>query len=1304
MTRMIAVKQRRRSLPNHPVVAPQFTIEVTLQLDKAKEVPKKMVMDTGAETNVISQRYALGLGLEKAPVPKPGDLRYPGNHKGTVYAAYAIRWRATDSTGRTREDTTIFYGTDEPEESISLGMPGIISSGIVLDPRSRNWRFEFEPQEMHLQSADDFAASIDENGGEVFVCSIRRRHDGDLTASVVRVASFTTAKGEQKAQELIDKYQDVFEMPDRPLPCDGVEHEIETTADPPFGPIYNLSERELQALREYLDTALERGWIRYSTSSAGSPILFVPKKDGGLRLCVDYRALNKVTVKNRMALPLISEILDRVAGSQVFSKIDLEAAYYRIAIKRSDRWKTAFRTRYGHFEYNVMPFGLTNAPATFQAYINKALLGLVDVICIVYLDDILIFSKNEQDHERHLEEVLERLRRHALYANPKKCTFFTDEVEYLGFLIGKNGTRMDPSRVEAIAGWPVPKNFKELQIFLGFVNFYRRFIDGFAHISRPLSDLLKGSKDCKHFGTWQWGEAEDQAFRWLREAFTHAPILVHFDPTKNLMIETDASAFAAAAILSLQGEDDHWHPVAYWSRKLVPAETRYKVHDQELLAIIESFRQWRHYLDGSTHAIRVVTDHNNLVGFMTTPKLNGRQARWLMELAEFDFHVVYRQGKKNPADAPSRRPDYAPAQGEIDADARSMLPTLQRKLGLLRTDLGDKGIREWIDSEAQAARLPVPARSSRISALAEERYGPGDTTADTQDAQSPSEDIEADGDSLAVQCVPLGVARIAARRVHHVYGEEDSADDKPMTTLIAELQRTDGFTEAKRQYIDEHPDGPWSKEGEDNVVFFKDRLFVPDDRALKRALLRRFHDAPLAGHFGKQRTLELIQRHYHWVGIEKDVAQYVTACTECQWANAKRHRPYGKLQSLEVPAGPWQDLSMDFITDLPPSKGRQGAYDAILVVVDRFTKMSLYTPTSKTVKAEDVADILIERVMSFAGVPKSIVSDRGSQFTSLLWQEFCTALQIKRRLSTAFHPQTDGQTERQNQTLETNLRIFCNENQDNWAQLLPLAEFAYNNSIHSVTQETPFYLMYGFHPRAAWDEYDVQELKTRLGNRKIPALEERLARLRVARESTAKRLEAARQSQAEYYNRSHQEKFFRPGDQVMMSTKHLALTRPKKGLSPKYLGPLEVIEPVGKNAYRLRLPDKWRIHDVVNITQLEDWVERPEGDLDVASQPQNNLPEEVSRTQEWEVEAVVDRQWDSEKGELYYLVRWEGDWPPDQKETWEPASHLRNAADLVDSYDKSYPRELRPPKSNLSQKAGVTKKASTRGRKRKRGK
>jgi hypothetical protein len=483
--------------------------------------------------------------------------------------------------------------------------------------------------------------------------------------------------------------------------------DLEPGKMPPHMGMYNLSQSELKTLREYIDNALKKGWIRSSKSPCGAPILFVPKADGSVRLCVDYRGLNRITVKNRYPLPLISELLDRLGSCTTFTKLDLRDAYHRIRIKQGDEWKTAFKTRYGLFEYMVMPFGLANAPSTFQAYIHKALGGLVDTICVVYLDDILIYSKNESDHRSHVRAVLEKLREWKLYAKPSKCFFNRKRIEFLGFIVTPEGIVMDRERVRSIEEWPEPKSFKDVQIFLGFANFYRRFIWGYSGIARPLNDLLKagqkqpgGKKQTvrkkgqpQFHQPWTWPESAAHAFRVLREAFAQAPILAHFDPALPIMVVTDASDAAYAGILLQPDPRGHWHPVAYHSKSFQNAAIRYHTHDKELMAIAECFKTWRHYLEGASHPIRVLSDHNNLRYFMSTTALTGRQARIAEDLAVFDFEIEYKKGIANPADGLSRRPDYF--NGFKDDKKREnfagLLPTLQRKLAAAASTVDEAG-------------------------------------------------------------------------------------------------------------------------------------------------------------------------------------------------------------------------------------------------------------------------------------------------------------------------------------------------------------------------------------------------------------------------------------------------------------------------------------------------------------------------------------------------------------------------------------------------------------------------------------
>jgi len=406
------------------------------------------------------------------------------------------------------------------------------------------------------------------------------------------------------------------------------------------------------------------GKIRRSTSPAGSPILFVPKNSGrGLRLCVDYQGLNAITIPNRYPLPLMQELQDRVQGAKWFTKLDLKNGFNLIRIREGDEWKTAFRTRYGLYEFQVMPFSLTNAPSTFQDMMNHVLSDILDVGVLAYMDDILIYAKTEEEHDRLVKEVLTRLQRNGLAVAPEKCVWKAEEVEFLGYIIGREGIKMSTTKVEAVLSWKTPNSLMEVQSFLGFANFYRRFIKDYSKVARPLTELTK-----KETGTkWAWTEEAGKAFKELKTRFTTAPILAHFDAIKPVIIETDASDFAIGAVLSQRDRENRLHPVAFHSRKFQPAEINYEIHDKELLAVVDAFKHWRRYCEGAVHPVQVLSDHQNLEYFTTTKVPNRRQARWAQELAGIDFKIYYRSGAQNgKPDALSRCSEYRPKKGGVE--------------------------------------------------------------------------------------------------------------------------------------------------------------------------------------------------------------------------------------------------------------------------------------------------------------------------------------------------------------------------------------------------------------------------------------------------------------------------------------------------------------------------------------------------------------------------------------------------------------------------------------------------------------
>ena len=714
--------------------------------------------------------------------------------------------------------------------------------------------------------------------------------------------------------------------------------------------MHRMSPEHLKSLREYLETNLEKGYIRPSESEFASPVLFVPKKNGKLRLCVDYRHLNSATIRNQYPLPLISDLQDQLQGAKWFTKFDIREGYYRIRMAAGEEWKTAFKTRFGLYEYCVMPFGLTNAPATFQAVINHALREYLDVFCTAYLDDVLVYTNGTlEEHREHVRKVLKRLQEFRLLVHPDKSEFHRKKVTYLGFIISPDRISMDPEKIEAIAEWPRPESVKDIQSFLGFANFYRKFVKGYSQITAPLTEATKKTNT-----RFAWTKEMQSAFDHLRMVFTTAPVLQLFNWDLETRVETDASDYAIGACLS-QKHEKNWKPIAFYSRKMTAPELNYDVHDKELLAIVEAMSQWKIYLEGPKHEVTVFSDHKNLSSFTEKKELNRRQVRWAETLASFHFKIVHKPGTENAAaDALSRRSDH------------------------------------------MAGTKPLPATVLRIDEDGFMRYN----------------------QPKIAQIVKIDSSW--EQRISKDYG----------------LQ-TKGF-----------------------------KVVIPKE--LQEEFITEYHCAPAHGHPGIDKTIERITRNYHISGIRRKVEKVIQNCQECQKNKVKRHRPYGLLQPLDPAEGAWESISMDFIVKLPTSKepGTGQVCDSILVIVDRLTKYAYFIPTRESIQAQDMAYLVLRTLLANHQTPREIVSDRGTLFTSTFWQTLLSKLGAKSKLSTSFHPQTDGQTERTNQTLEQYLRIFSNHPQDNWVELLPMAQFAYNSSKSSTTGRTPFYANYGYEPTA----------------------------------------------------------------------------------------------------------------------------------------------------------------------------------------------------------------------------------------------
>ncbi|KAE8185404.1 hypothetical protein A4X06_0g3818 [Tilletia controversa] len=890
-------------------------------------------------------------------------------------------------------------------------------------------------------------------------------HDVDLSKVPPQLHDLAPVFSKSSAQQL---------PPHRPY---DITLPLKPDTVPPRGPLYILSPKELKTLHEWLEEQLRLGLIRPSSSPASSPILFVKKKDGSLRLCVDYRGLNAISIKNRNPLPRIDQLLDSTRRAQFFTKIDLRAAYNLLRVASGEEWKTAFRTHFGLYETLVMPFGLTNAPPVFQAFITDVLRTHIGRYAAVYLEDILIYSNTLDEHWTHVRAVLTDLLSAQLFAKLEKCDFAQPRVEFLGFFIGQGTLEMDPDKLSTIREWPLPTNVKQIQQFLGFCNFYRRFVSRYAHHAGALSALTH--KDTP----FDIGPSTSAylSFTSLRNALLSAPLLRSFDPTRPIQLITDASDFALAANLHQPDDDDVQHPVAFFSRQLAPAEKNYTAYDKEMLAIVEGLRQFRHWCHGCASQLTILTDHRNLVYFQQAQRLNDRQARWQEQLAEFHFVIEHLAGAKNPADPPSRRPDYGAAS---DNNHRLQVLLPPQRLRHPSPSTSPQHI------HSSSSSNPLSLQATIFPSSPSSPSSPSNLSS-PQATHPPSTSLG-----------PQAVLSFQA----------------PSSELLAQLQELCA-NDSEFAAAVESQDSRFHQDG-DNYLF-QQRLFVP--QSLRRSIIAQHHDSPAAGHRGHAVTHDLVSRSFDWPGSRRTVRDYVRCCDSCARNKTPRHLPYGQLQPLEVPTRPWQLISMDHAVDLPPSNG----FDSIWIVVDHFSGEAHFVPCNKSDDANTLAQQFLVNIFRLHGLPERIISDRGATFISQFWRRLLQLLDVKASPSTAYHPQTNGKSERTIQTLDAYL-------------LVPAAE------------------QLAEHLERTWHEVRAQ-------------------------------LRWAKDQMASYYNQHRTPApQYKTGDRVWLLRRNIPTTRPSDKLDHRRLGPFEISEQIGSSAYRLTLPPQLSsLHPVFPVVLLE---------------------------------------------------------------------------------------------------------------------
>ncbi|GJR94531.1 hypothetical protein Tco_0266705 [Tanacetum coccineum] len=897
------------------------------------------------------------------------------------------------------------------------------------------------------------------------------------------LAHVTTKEVEDKSKKkrledvpIVQDFPEVFpeDLPGLP-PTRQVEFQIDLVpgAAPVARAPYRLAPSEMKELSEQLKELSDKGFIRPSSSPWGAPVLFVKKKDGSFRMCIDYRELNKLTVKNRYPLPRIDDLFDQLQGSSVYSKIDLRSGYHQLRVREEDIPKTAFRTRYGHYEFQVMPFGLTNAPAVFMDLMNRVCKPYLDKFVIVFIDDILIYSKNKKEHEEHLKQILELLKKEELYAKFSKCEFWIPKVQFLGHVIDSEGIHVDPAKIESIKDWTSPKSPTEIRQFLGLAGYYRRFIEGFSKIAKPMTKLTQ--KKVK----FEWGDKQEAAFQLLKQKLCSAPILALPEGSEDFIAYCDASKKGLGAVL-MQREK----VISYASRQLKIHEKNYTTHDLELGAVVFALKIWRHYLYGTK--CTVFTDHKSLQHILDQKELNMRQRRWLELLSDYDCDIRYHPGKANVvADALSRKEREPPLR------VRALVMTISLDLP-----------KQILNAQTEA-RKPENIKSEDVGGM---------------------------------------------------------------------LVENAKFPEAIReQKLEPRADGTLCLNG---------RSWLPCYGDLRTVIMHESHKSKYSIHPGSDKMYQDMKKLYWWPNMKADIATYVNKCLTCAKVKAEHQRPSGLLVQLKIPEWKWDNITMDFVTKLP--KTSQG-YDTIWVIVDRLTKSAIFTPIRETDPLDKLARMYLKEVVTRHGIPVSIICDRDPRFASNFWRSLQNALGTNLDMSTAYHPQTDGQSERTIQTLEDMLRACAIDFGKGWVNHLPLVEFSYNNSYHASIKAAPFEALYGRKCRSpvCWTEVGEAQI---LGPELIQETTEKIIQIK-------QRMQAARDRQKSYADLKRKPMEFQVGDKVMLKVspwKGVVRFGKRGKLNPRYVGPFKVIERVGEVAYKLELPEELsRVHNTFHVSNLK---------------------------------------------------------------------------------------------------------------------
>ena len=985
----------------------------------------------------------------------------------------------------------------------------------------------------------------------------------------VDIGPLTTDRRE-RLLEMIKKNADCFSWNGNLGRCKLIQHRIELTSDEPVRrPAYRAAQQEKKIIEEEVREMLQKGVIEPSVSEYAAGVVLVPKKDGTMRFCVDYRGINEVTKPDHYPMPLTkADILDTMGDATIFTTLDCQQGYWQVEVAPEDRPKTAFRCHLGLYQFTRTPFGMRNSGATYQRLMTHVLSGYIDKFCHCFIDDVVVFSRGFEEHLEHLERVFERLRRADLKLKPKKCVFARTQVTYLGHLVSAGEIRPDPRNVQAIQQLAAPTTLQGVRSFVGMAAYYRIFIRDFSRRAAPLTALTKKAVP------FEWGERQEEAFQDLKLALTTEPVLTLPDYAKPFVLMTDGSATGLGAVLGQRGEGTRERVIAYASRKTVGLEGAYSACELESLALVWAVKHFREYLVG--RRTEVVTDHWALKWLLTLRAPNPRLQRWRLTLQEYDLVVVHRSGKSH------RNADFL---SRIHAeDGRGGVLTLEELEKLPSERQGeDSGPDEREEGEISTEEGGGRAEACGVRAM---RPGDHEERKNGEEAHGPSgKTVNADRPEVSQHGGPL-----RPRPAPACSGGEDADPGIGRSGLLAAQERDPDCRELFAAVTEGLPVPSWAADHrfavsldgvleevvEDEVAGVVRCVVLPE--RLIPAAIRDAH----AGHFKTKKTLATMRKKYFFRRMYARVHEYVRGCEVCQKKDKGRTVP-APLGDMPEPLGAWHTVAVDVMGPLPQTR-RGKKY--ILVITDYLTRYVLAVAIPNQT-AKTTAEVLVEKFMEY-GLPERLITDNGGNFRSELVKEVCRRLGVTQLFTTPYHPQFDGLCERFNRTLASMLRAFVAEHQRDWDCYLPFVTHAYRAAVQDSTGETPFFLMFGRPCRAPLDILLRDQPKGLPDAAKEVARmkPEMVQRLHVAFQAVKKRLADAHARQKNVHDRKAKDKQFEVGEEVQLLDERLQEGETRKLHRPWKPG-YRVLQKIGPYNYLVEHPSRRGQVKRVHVNRLK---------------------------------------------------------------------------------------------------------------------